>query len=82
MEVSRYKQLVRASAIYDLAVTAGFATPWTFHVVHQLLGTISPLPAFEPIHVLLLRSSAFLHLADVLPHSHGRFPNSLGFCCI
>ena len=52
MELGRYKQLVRASAIYDLVVTAGFATPWTFHIVHQLLGTISPLPAFEPIHVL------------------------------
>jgi hypothetical protein len=52
LELGRYKQLVRASAIYDLVVTAGFATPWTFHIVHQLLGTIFPLPAFEPIHVL------------------------------
>lgn len=52
MEPSSYRRLVRASAVYDLVVTAGFATPWTFHVVHQLLGTISPLPAFEPIHVL------------------------------
>jgi hypothetical protein len=49
---SSYLRLVRASAIYDLAVTAGFATPWTFAMVHQLLGQISPMPAFEPMHVL------------------------------
>ncbi len=47
-----YKRLVRTSAVYDLVVTAAFATPWTFHLVHQILGRISPLPAFEPTHVL------------------------------
>lgn len=52
MHLNRYKQLVRVSAVYDLVVTAAFATPWTFHAVHQLLGQISPLPAFEPLHVL------------------------------
>lgn len=50
--LNRYQQLVRASAVYDLAVTGAFATPWTFHVVHQVLRQISPLPAFEPLHVL------------------------------
>lgn len=52
MPLILYKRLVRASAIYDLVVTTAFATPWTFHWVHQLLGRISPLPAFEPMHVL------------------------------
>ena len=52
MLLNRYKQLVRASAVYDLVVTAAFATPWTFQVVHQLLGQISPLPVFEPLHQL------------------------------
>ena len=52
MQLNRYRNLVRASAIYDLAVTAAFVTPWTFHAVLDLLGKISLLPAFEPIHVL------------------------------
>ncbi|MBW7566711.1 hypothetical protein KIF53_12225 [Chromobacterium subtsugae] len=49
---TQYLRLVRLSAIYDLIATAAFATPWTFAVVHALLGKISPLPAFAPIHVL------------------------------
>lgn len=48
-----YLRLVRASALYDLVVTAAFATPWTFHFVHGVLGRVSPLPAFEPTHVLI-----------------------------
>lgn len=47
----RYRQWVRASAIYDLIVTAPFATPWSFTLVHRMLGTFSPLPTFEPLHV-------------------------------
>ncbi|TXS46972.1 hypothetical protein [Streptomyces sp. t39] len=34
-----YLQLVRASAWYDLAVTGGFATPWTFMLVHDALSS-------------------------------------------
>ncbi len=48
-----YLRLVRASALYDLLVTAAFTTPWSFAIVHTLLGTISPLPPFEPTHVLI-----------------------------
>ena len=48
-----YQQLVRASALYDLIVTAGFVTPWTFRIVHAALGALSPLPSFEPVHVLI-----------------------------
>ena len=47
----RYRQLVRTSAIYDLLATAAFATPWSFQLVHQTLGLISPLPDFKPLHV-------------------------------
>ncbi|GEM_PF-2106738 len=47
-----YRRLVRSSAIYDLVATAAFATPWTFGIIHQLLGQLTPLPPFVPLHVL------------------------------
>jgi hypothetical protein len=54
-----FRRIVRASAIYDLAVTAPFATPWTFALlaahlsaVNQQLGGAA-LPAFAPFHVLI-----------------------------
>lgn len=57
--MTRYQQLVRASALYDLIVTAPFATPWTFaHLYAALgvlgasLGTGGDLPAFTPMHAL------------------------------
>ncbi|SDT83186.1 hypothetical protein SAMN05216371_7999 [Streptomyces sp. TLI_053] len=46
-----YLRVVRASAWYDLAVTAGFATPWTYTLVHHALSSLGehlglgPLPA-------------------------------------
>ena len=52
------RRIVRASAIYDLLLTAPFATPWTFALVHghlQALNTAlggAPLPPFAPLHVL------------------------------
>ncbi|TFW32328.1 hypothetical protein [Massilia horti] len=56
---SSYLRVVRASAWYDLVVTAGFATPWTFSAIHsglnilsELLG-IAALPAFAPAHMLM-----------------------------
>ena len=51
---TQYRKIVRASAIYDLLVTAPFATPWTFAVVYQLLNMIAPVPPFEPTHVLFV----------------------------
>jgi hypothetical protein len=54
----RYQQLVRASAWYDLVVTAGFATPWTFVLLHGLLSTagekfgVPPLPPAAPMEIL------------------------------
>ena len=51
---SRYRQLVRSSAIYDVLATAAFATPWTFHLLHRTLGLVSPLPEFEPLHIFFV----------------------------
>lgn len=60
MQLSRSasRRLVRASALYDLFLTAGFATPWTFALVHSHLSGLnvalggSALPAFTPFHML------------------------------
>lgn len=52
------RRLVRASALYDLFLTAGFATPWTFALVHGHLSALNvalggaALPAFTPFHLL------------------------------
>ncbi|WP_329123779.1 hypothetical protein [Streptomyces sp. NBC_01465] len=35
-----YLRAVRASAWYDLVVTAGFATPWTYALVHDALSSL------------------------------------------
>lgn len=58
MQPTHYRRLVQASAWYDLVVTIGFATPWTFAWVHAALqaaaqGLPGSFPAFEPAHVLL-----------------------------
>ncbi|TQK01177.1 hypothetical protein [Herbaspirillum sp. SJZ107] len=57
---STYLRIVRASAWYDLLVTAGFASPWTFSAIHSGLNTLSGLlgisarfPAFEPAQMLM-----------------------------
>ncbi|GFM81092.1 hypothetical protein PSCICN_17840 [Pseudomonas cichorii] len=56
----QYRQVIRASAWYDLIVTAAFATPWTFMALHGMLSTLSQqwglpgeLPTFEPTHMLM-----------------------------
>ncbi len=55
-----YLKIVRASAWYDLVVTIGFATPWTFTAIHgglnaliRLLGLPGSLPPFAPEHMLM-----------------------------
>ena len=57
---SRYLQIVRASAWYDLAVTAAFATPWTFALMlggladlAQQLALPGSVPVFEAADVLM-----------------------------
>ncbi|MFI5488441.1 MULTISPECIES: hypothetical protein [Micromonospora] len=53
-----YLRVVRASAWYDLVVTAGFATPWTYALAHRALsalgGTLGlgTLPALDPVQTL------------------------------
>ena len=59
MRLSTYKSIVRASALYDLIVTAPFVTPWTLtivlglvHDVHLHLGLPGIVPTFGPTHLL------------------------------
>ncbi|MEU6549325.1 hypothetical protein ABZ915_03415 [Streptomyces sp. NPDC046915] len=53
-----YARVVRASARYDLVVTAGFATPWTYALVHRALSSLGgtlrlgSLPALDPMQTL------------------------------
>lgn len=53
-----YLRVVRASAWYDLVVTAGFATPWTYALVHDVLSTwsrawgLGVFPQTDPIQIL------------------------------
>ncbi|RST17370.1 hypothetical protein E2C00_21960 [Streptomyces sp. WAC05374] len=80
-----YLRVVRASAWYDLVVTAGFATPWTYALVHGGLSSLGRasglgvLPALEPMQILyanLMGSVvvvwALLRVARPLP-AHGLF---------
>ena len=54
----QFRRVVRASAAYDLIVTAPFATPWSFAIAFGHLGAVNqalggaPLPAFAPLHAL------------------------------
>ncbi|MFJ4580698.1 hypothetical protein [Streptomyces echinatus] len=53
-----YTRLVRTSGWYDLIVTAGFATPWTYALVHDLLSAggdatgLGTMPALTPMQTL------------------------------
>jgi hypothetical protein len=71
---------VRASAWYDLIVTAGFATPWTYALLHSALSSLGGtlglgvLPALDPaltLYANLLGSVvvvwALLRIARPLP---------------
>lgn len=40
LDAQAYARIVRASALYDLIVTAPFATPWTFALLGSLLAGI------------------------------------------
>ena len=57
---AQYRTLVRASAWYDLIVTAAFVTPWSFAALHAVMVSVSQafdlpgsLPPFEPVHMLM-----------------------------
>lgn len=53
-----YLRVVRASAWYDLAVTAGFVTPWTYALVHDALSALGDalglgaMPDLDPMQTL------------------------------
>lgn len=53
-----FRKIVFGSALYDLLVTAPFATPWSFAFAHTQLDAINQwlggaaLPAFAPFHTL------------------------------
>ncbi|UMR30257.1 hypothetical protein MJ904_25240 [Massilia sp. MB5] len=56
--VSAFRRIVRASAVYDVLLTAAFATPWTFALAHGQLSALNQvlggaaLPAFSAFHIL------------------------------
>ncbi|MFJ5307593.1 hypothetical protein [Streptomyces sp. NPDC088350] len=58
MKIASYLRVVRASAWYDLVVTAGFATPWTYALVHDALSSLGRawglgvLPGLDPVQTL------------------------------
>ncbi|MEU6876723.1 hypothetical protein [Streptomyces sp. NPDC046712] len=58
LERPGYLRLVRASAWYDLVVTAGFATPWTYALVHGALSStgealgMGGMPELDPMQTL------------------------------
>lgn len=54
MKTDTYKKIVQSSALYDLIVSAPFATPWTFQLLHHLLGKIVDLPDYQPMHMLFV----------------------------
>lgn len=80
-----YLRVVRTSAWYDLIITAGFVTPWTFALLHDALSSIGAalglgvMPALNPMMTLyanLMGSVvivwAVLRIVRPLP-SHGLF---------
>lgn len=58
MNTTSIRRLVRASAAYDLLLTAPFATPWSFAIAHGQLSAANlalggaPLPPFGTMHIL------------------------------
>jgi len=80
-----YLRLVRTSAWYDLIVTAGFATPWTYALLHDALsdagtalglGGFPPLDPMQTLYANLMGSVvviwAMLRITRTLP-IHGLF---------
>jgi hypothetical protein len=58
VQPEQYRRIVQVSAWYDLVVTIGFATPWTFAAIHSMLmiaaqGLPGEFPHFEPAHLLM-----------------------------
>ncbi|GLZ80388.1 hypothetical protein Afil01_51950 [Actinorhabdospora filicis] len=88
MHTPAYLRLVRASAWYDLVITAAFATPWTYALAHRLLtwasealglGAFPPLEPMQTLYANLMGSVvvvwALLRLRRTLP-AHGLYDAS------
>lgn len=84
-ESPSYLRVVRASAWYDLVITAGFVTPWTYALVHEALSSLADgfgwgaLPELDPwltLYANLMGSVvvvwATLRIVRPLP-AHGLF---------
>ena len=54
MNIMQYQKVVKASALYDLIFTLPFVTPWTFQLLYKILNAISPIPHFDPTHILFV----------------------------
>lgn len=80
-----YLRVVRASAWYDLVVTAGFATPWTYVLMHDGisslasglgLGVLPPVDLMQALYANLMGSVvvawSLLRIVKPLP-VHGLF---------
>jgi hypothetical protein len=58
LSAATFRNIVFGSALYDLILTAPFATPWSFAFARDQLSSINlqlggtALPAFEPFHIL------------------------------
>lgn len=59
MELSTYRRVVRAGALYDIVFTAALALPWTQALAHGATSGLNealggaPLPPFAPFHMFL-----------------------------
>lgn len=60
MNLSRAMRVIRASAVYDLVVTTGFALPWTVGLVfagigwgHGVLGLSGAVPSTDQVFTVL-----------------------------
>lgn len=55
---TQFRRIVQASALYDLVITAPFATPWSFELVRARLGAVNqalggpPLAGFDALQTL------------------------------
>ena len=52
LNFNTYRRIFLASAWYDLAVTAAFATPWTLTLVYALFATINTALGLSPLQPL------------------------------
>ncbi|KND32232.1 hypothetical protein [Streptomyces acidiscabies] len=57
-----YLRLVRVSAWYDLLITAGFTTPWTYHLTHTALSSLGTTLHLGPLPPATLLQTLYANL--------------------